>query len=655
MIKKILLVLFVLLLLPVTSLADVHPASDCSRAAIWSAISGAHTGDTVAVPPGSCTWNSGEKITIPNDLKITLEGRGIGVTTITGTTAYSNIISLGKSGSRITGFSFVNVSVYFNGVGFRIDHNSFTASTGGIYGLKTDEQANTASEFNAGLIDHNIITNGRIVVFAGPMLNNTDWVLATDLGSADGAVYIEDNTIYKTNNAAANIIDANYGGTYVFRYNTVNGQYIEAHSVQENTANRAAKRWEIYGNTINRNGVTAWSNAMHLRGGTGIVAYNNIDDTTWADYIALDNVRCYQTTSYYGLCDGTRNGVDGNTGEGAEAGYPCRDQIGRGPDDPLWVSPSGTYTQPLEPAYFWMNFNDAGAVNPVIVNSSSNHIKSDRDYYTTASSFNGTSGVGCGTLANRPETCTTGVSYWATDQSCESVSGMVGAEPSTPIDGTLYKCTAKDTWTSYWTPAAYPHELNENSGGDTTAPAVTSVYVNGATMTISFSEEITSADNAAFTLDPSGADVTVDCPEVATGAMSMACTISRALVQSETATYAYTDTKVIDAVSNALANIGTTAITGNLTPAEAPTSKLTVNKTGAGCTVTSSPSGILVSGATASDDFDFNTDTPVTLSGWSENGWNAITYGGDCAANGTVTMSADKTCTATCTQVQLFP
>jgi len=35
--------------------------------------------------------------------------------------------------------------------------------------------------------------------------------------------------------------------------------------------------------------------------------------------------------------------------------------------------------------------------------------------------------------------------------------------------------------------------------------------------------------------------------------------------------------------------------------------------------------------------------------------YKAITYGGDCAANGTVTMDAGKTCTATCTQVYLFP
>lgn len=68
-------------------------------------------------------------------------------------------------------------------------------------------------------------------------------------------------------------------------------------------------------------------------------------------------------------------------------------------------------------------------------------------------------GVGCGTLANRPATCTTGVAYWSTDQSCSDLTGMVGANPSTPISGTLYKCTATNTWEAYYKPYTYPHPL----------------------------------------------------------------------------------------------------------------------------------------------------------------------------------------------------
>ena len=80
-------------------------------------------------------------------------------------------------------------------------------------------------------------------------------------------------------------------------------------------------------------------------------------------------------------------------------------------------------------------------------------------------------GVGCGTLANRPETCTTGVGYWATNQKCDDLTGMVGVNPSIPISGTLYKCTSTNTWEPYYTPYTYPHPLrgsNRLSGGAVT-------------------------------------------------------------------------------------------------------------------------------------------------------------------------------------------
>ncbi len=88
------------------------------------------------------------------------------------------------------------------------------------------------------------------------------------------------------------------------------------------------------------------------------------------------------------------------------------------------------------------------------------HLKADRDYYNAVSAseqssptapFDGTTGMGFGTLANRPPTCTTndleeggGVGYFATDDG---------------PDGTLYRCSATDTWTVWYRPYAYPHPL----------------------------------------------------------------------------------------------------------------------------------------------------------------------------------------------------
>ena len=80
---------------------------------------------------------------------------------------------------------------------------------------------------------------------------------------------------------------------------------------------------------------------------------------------------------------------------------------------------------------------------------SSTQIVANREYYnavsasaqtSTSSPFNGSTGMGFGTLANRPSTCKTsteggaGVGYFATDQ---------GAQ------GTLYTCSATNTWAVY--------------------------------------------------------------------------------------------------------------------------------------------------------------------------------------------------------------
>ncbi len=142
-------------------------------------------------------------------------------------------------------------------------------------------------------------------------------------------------------------------------------------------------------------------------------------------------------------------------------GWPCRDQIGRGPDIGTDSSIIGKATS-SQPLYLWSNWRSNGAVVPAYVKETGDnelHIQNNRDFYDNELVFDGTSGTGCGTLASRPSTCTTSVGYWATEQSCSDLTSMVGANPATPIEGILYKCTSTDTWTEHYTPYIYPHPL----------------------------------------------------------------------------------------------------------------------------------------------------------------------------------------------------
>jgi hypothetical protein len=164
-------------------------------------------------------------------------------------------------------------------------------------------------------------------------------------------------------------------------------------------------------------------------------------------------------------CDGS-NPKDGNRAPTATyQGYPCYHQPGR------------DFMRNLKPLYAWNNYwaDTRGKVDlnmPAVggpPNYFNSHFVVNRDYYNAVSAspqsspsapFNGTSGVGFGTLANRPATCTTntaesggGVAYFATDQGPQ---------------GTLYRCSAANVWTFHYAPYTYPHPLQ----GGTVPPPV---------------------------------------------------------------------------------------------------------------------------------------------------------------------------------------
>jgi hypothetical protein len=345
-------------------------APSCSRSDVQGAINKASTGDTVRVPPGNCTWT--EAVEIPNTKKLLLQGAGIGITVLTASSP-DYLIQLNQSGSHVTGFELVNGYILTDGDGWRIDHCKFTSNSGGE-GIFVSGQRETAHP--TGLIDHCIFINTHVLVcgWAG-LTANALWSQPLSLGSGQNVVYVEDCTF--TYNVFGNAIDSNYGGRFVFRYNTLNDVYVEAHSVQGD--NRASRKWEIYNNTFNQKNRAMWV-PMFLRGGTGVV-FNNVLTGSWTSPgIALDNVRSCEARGVSGKCDGS-SPWDGNQPGGN--GYPCRDQIGRSTDTYLWSAAKPYPPQALDPAYAWNN--KLGASNVLFFqhncSQSAAHIQSGRDFF----------------------------------------------------------------------------------------------------------------------------------------------------------------------------------------------------------------------------------------------------------------------------------
>jgi hypothetical protein len=451
--------IIIFLLFPFLSMAATIDATDCTKAAIDTAITSASTGDTITIKGGvacTATWTSG--VTIPDNKKLTIQGGGYTNTIITHSVTALNV---GQSGSRITGIGFVQTSdtwsIEVKGSGWRFDHCRFTNTTGLSQVCIYPSGANITVP-PEGLIDNNDFVQCRIGVVGMLTFSRagTLWAAAPVLGTA-GAIYVEDNTFYKTvGPGGGNVLDVGRGLSFVARYNTITGTTaFMAHGLQ-GLDERGAKSWEVYGNSFTS---SQWfdNSIFEARAGTGVI-FGNTHNENYGQGIRLYNDRSDTNIGgTAGMCDGASQ-WDSNE---LSSGWICRDQVGTGQDSSAW-SDMATLPAPSQakaPVYLFLNRNTTTGGLADISNGSSTHIAVNRDYYTEGASFNGTSGVGCGTLAAIPATCTTGVGYWATNQSCSSFTGQIGANPATPFSGTLYKCTSTNTWTSYYTPYTYPHPL----------------------------------------------------------------------------------------------------------------------------------------------------------------------------------------------------
>jgi hypothetical protein len=394
-------------------------SSDCSNATtVNTALSNANSGDTVL-----CTgsgWSSGT-VTLPNNKNITLDGNGA-------TVSSSGRIRLPSSANftgRVTNFIFtttgrgaISTGGNFTDKPWRLDHCTFNVST-----------AIMLTGAGPGLIDHITAVNmTNFIQMVEPGRNNGEptpsdsgwtWNDAHMPGSPN-ALYIEDSTFSNPGNDiwdGSCVVQGYSGARIVGRYNKLNAVMFEAHG---NEGWVGTRWWEYYNNTSIDPNRGAW--AICNRAGSGII-FNN---TGSMEFIML--------------------------GE-EDSGYPADYQIGRGQN------------QTLLPAYVWNN-----AVTPSLNRSGlcagvqSGMVQLNRDV------FYPTSGT---TL---PGSCTVGQGFWKTD-----AGGNWDTKNGTPNDGALYKCTAANTWTLYYTPYPYPHPLQNAGTGPGPGPSPCDVNADGLT------------------------------------------------------------------------------------------------------------------------------------------------------------------------------
>ncbi|RPI97916.1 MAG: hypothetical protein EHM32_00530, partial [Spirochaetales bacterium] len=422
--------------------AKMIVAANASYSAVNTAVAAAQPGDTVVVPPGQATWASQLIIT----KSLSLIGAGAGSTVITSgignlnayLIAYRPTDFASNPAFRVSGFTFdlANSShgVFLDGTRnttsvlqtrCRIDHNTFTGAPNHALGPQAIHIGGIM-----GVVDNNLFDNFGYPIRNcwGPSAQSNIWWNnwnANLLGTSEN-MYFEDNTF----TGVEIIMDCQYGNRYAFRYNTVTTwtasfPLLDIHGNHSAGDQYSSFGGEVYGNQLND---TSGMRLMDHRGGKLLLFMNNSTTPSW--HIQVRD-------------------------EAPDSSNPTTNPEPQYPND----------------SYFFLNRRNLTGSAPTIVNEgpwSDNPPlygvpQENREFWNGNPSFNGTVGVGWGTLANRPTTCTVGVGYWATNQSTTNLSGMVGKNPTTPILGTLYVCTATNVWTAFYTPYTYPHPMRKTA------------------------------------------------------------------------------------------------------------------------------------------------------------------------------------------------
>ena len=329
-------------------------ASSCSQEDVVTAIGNSSDGDTVTIPAGTCQWDF--RITIAKE--ITIQGAGIDVTTIE-RSGFN--ISSGTDNWRVTAITWdgeatsSKVFQITTSKNWRIDNVKISDYIGRIIDI---------DGFSYGLIDNCQISDigSEAILYEGDGATafdrSDDYTSTADSDRyTNGTVYIEDCVFTQTSRTDAQIVDANEGARYVFRYNTVNNNVgngyegpLDMHGYCETGQPTATVGVEIYKNIINDN-VGDWgsSTGFSLRAGYNTI-HDNIVPSTWNQLVKISNQRS-QTGAGETVCgDKTRCGDIGDCTNGTD-------------------NPSFPYCDyQINNTYFWGNTKSGSSFNKVYLN-----------------------------------------------------------------------------------------------------------------------------------------------------------------------------------------------------------------------------------------------------------------------------------------------
>lgn len=507
----------------------IHIAESAERDDVQAACDEAtEDGATVIMPAGDVEWEQGISWENPSGIllgagSLTTTGGGGATIIRDNISGATNLKLMDLRGlSRIAGFTAMSgTGTIKDGGTIRISESPESGTRIDHCRFDFDQDANyQAISFGAGVfgvMDHcicrfrNLITlffsNGRQDDATSDTVGNLEWSLPTDFGGPN-YFFIEDNQFIGHGPFGARVFDGYSGSKVVVRFNTcVQMSLAEQHATGHAANDRGARSTEIYGNAVTSPLTEPEPNfcAVDMSSGTTLAWGNtwdqvyknifrfNVTRKEGAESCGGDGTYCQTATpngwGYAGTeFNGTGSDWDGGTDNGTDTllGYPCLDQPGRGQGDLLvGIHPTKTNqatgtiawpNQAQEPIYIWDNSGGIveGWGGSVYSNNSAGRVVANRDYYPQASGvqvsasspFDGTVGVGWGTLANRPTTCSPGVAYFATDQGDwnTSESNPFGVQMN-GASGVLYRCVVEDEWELFYEPHTYPHPLNNNDNG----------------------------------------------------------------------------------------------------------------------------------------------------------------------------------------------